>query len=223
MLSNIKLEHRDRLYFDRWEYSFAFYQPRVGFIRGLPSDAAFNEHISWRKSSSYYGREIDDRMVTGLEQTLEFLRNETEPFKFVVSYNWGNVYSNDASIGQRLAQASSTLDPRLTRQAVITKPRDTVLLADPKYQFRSYFKAQWFPPEKVEVVREFFAAQQGQIEPCGAFQSFLNSSTKLGLFRHWLPSHYYVEYNDPRYETMLALMMPRGFRKTMPIVKRINN
>jgi hypothetical protein len=40
---------------------------------------------------------------------------------------------------------------------------------------------------------------------------------------HWFPDHYYVDYDNPVYATMLALIMPRPFRKTMTIVQRINS
>lgn len=217
----IVLDQRDRLYFNHWEYSFAFHGRNIQCLRGLPAHDLMLKTIRMRQAYAWYGAEITDEHIREMSSILSFFKDEPEPFKLVVSYNWASVYSNDPNFGSRLAAVSNLLTPRCYRRAVVAKPKDTVILADPKFKYRSYFKAQWFPDEKFQPLQDFFAAQQGQIEPCGAFKTFLRSQASWG--RHWLPSHYYVEYDDPRYETMLALMMPRCFRKTMPVVKRINN
>ena len=106
------------------------------------------------------------------------------------------------------------------RQAVVDRPRNTVLLLEPKHSIRSYFKSQWFPGATVPALRDFFQAQQGAIEPSPALRDFLKSNNQLDL---WFPNHYYVDYDDPRYATMLAMMMPRCFRKTLAVAQRINN
>jgi hypothetical protein len=140
-----------------------------------------------------------------------------------VSGNWGTIYTNDVNVANDFLSACNFVLPVQTKlkQAVIDRPRDTVLLLEPTHSIRSYFKSQWFPSSKIPALREFFAAQEGAIVPSKAMSRFLRGSTNS--HDHWFPDYYYVDYDDSRYATMLAMIMPRCFRKTMTVVQRINS
>ena len=164
--------------------------------------------------------------VPNLVAVLTYINAIAEPFKLMVSGNWGTIYTNDANLADNFLANCDFVLPAQARlkQAVVDRPRDTVLLLEPTYKLRSYFKSQQFPGSKIPALREFFAAQGNAIKPSPGMQQFLKRTWRGNSnHNHWLPDHYYVDYNDPAYSTMLALIMPRPFRKTLPIVQRINS
>lgn len=184
-----------------------------------------NDYINMRMGWPHWRDRYTVEVVDNLRTVLAHINSITEPFKLVVSGHWGTIYTNDVNLANEFVSVSA-FDPNFAsrtrlKQAVVDRPRDTVLLMDPKHSIRSYFKAQWFPGDKIPALREFFAAQEGAIVPSQAMQQFLRS--RPAPHDHWFPNYYYVDYDDPRYATMLAMIMPRCFRKTMSVVQRINS
>jgi hypothetical protein len=161
-------------------------------------------------------------VVDNLKAALAHINSITEPFKLIVSGQYVTIYTNESSVADNLVVACPFVMGTYVRQAVVDRPRDTVFLLEPKHQLRSYFKAQMFPVAKIATLRDFFAAQEGAITPSPAMQTFLKLKGRTWNDCHWIPDHYFVDYDNPAYATMLAMIMPRSFRKTVSIEKRIN-
>jgi hypothetical protein len=225
LLSTIKTESRDRLYFDQWQYAFVFFVREAHILRCRDVDQ-MRQQATMRRSWAHLGNRYEGNTVPNLEAALTYINSITEPFKLILSGNWITIYTNHVDLATDFLVNCNFILPAQTRlkQAVVDRPRDTVLLLEPTYKLRSYFKAQQFPGSKIPALREFFAAQGNAIQPSAAMQRFLRGTWPGNMnHNHWLPDHYYVEYDNPVYATMLALIMPRPFRKTMPIVQRINS
>ena len=219
LLSTLKTESRDRLYFDQWQYAFSFWLKEAHTLR-YRSVAALDHYVGHRMSWAHWEERYTVKTVSDLKIALDFVNHIAQPFKLTVSGHWASIYSNNPDIADNLiAQCPFTKQHRI-KQAVVDRPRDTVLLLEPKHQLRSYFKSQQFPGVKIPALRDFFAAQGNAIKPSMAMQQFLKGTWSGN---HWIPDHYYVDYDDPVYATMLSLIMPRAFRKTVPIVQRINS
>jgi len=216
-LLTLKTESRDRLYFDKWEYAFSFFLKEAHTLR-IRDSVKFNDYISIRMSWTSQARYSGD-VVPNLQTALAHINSITEPFKLMVSGSWGTIYTNTPALADNLIADCAFVCNARIKQAVIDRPRDTVLLLEPTHKLRSYFKAQQFPGDKIPALREFFDAQGTAIKPSPGMKQFLKGSWPG---KHWFPDHYYVDYDDPVYATMLALIMPRPFRKTVPIVQRIN-
>lgn len=221
----IVTESRDRLYFDQWKYAFSFWLREAHTLR-YRDHQQFRNYIDMRLRWTQWQPRFTDDVVDNLETVIAHINSITEPFKLVVSGHWATIYTNDSDLAQRTLTACSfiNLDRCKQKQAVVDQPRDTVFLCDPKYQFRSYFKAQMCPGAKITALREFFASQEDEIRPSSALNQCLQGQ---GWGRNsegnaWMPDHYFVDYNNPAYVTMLAMIMPRSFRKTVSIVQRIN-
>lgn len=213
-----KTESRDRLYFDQWEYAFSFWLKEAHSLR-IRDEAQLVKHVQQRLSWPHWQPRFTEPVIDDLKTALAHINSISVPFKLVVSGHWASIYTNDCAVADELMAACAFTQKHKLKQAVIDRPRDTVLLLEPTHKLRSYFKAQKFPGDKIPALREFFRAQGGAIRPSPGMQLFLKG-TWPG--HHWLPDHYYVDYDDPVYATMLALIMPRPFRKTLPIVQRIN-
>jgi len=223
LLSTIKTESRDRLYFDQWQYAFVFFVREAHLLRCRDVDQVRKQATMLKKWAHLQDRYAGNT-VPNLVAALTYINSIAEPFKLILSGNWITIYTNDANLADNFLANCNFVLPAQTRlkQAVVDRPRDTVLLLDPTYKLRSYFKSQQFPGSKIPALREFFAAQGNAIQPSAAMQRFLRGTWR-GNHNHWLPDHYYVDYDNPVYATMLALIMPRPFRKTMTIVQRINS
>lgn len=215
-------ESRDRLYFDQWEYAFSFYLKEAHTLR-YRDHTQFRSYIDMRRIWTQWQPRLTDNVIANLETVFAHINSITQPFKLVVSGHWATVYSNDPDLSNQMLAACDFLYSARQKQAVVDQPRDTVFLLNPKHKLRSYFKAQMFPVAKIESLREFFAAQGDAITPSPAMQNFLRLPGRSWSGSHWIPDHYFVDYDNPAYTTMLAMIMPRAFRKTASIVQRINN
>lgn len=218
MLS-LKTEGRDRLYYDQWEYAFSFFLKEAHALRERNVEK-LERNIAMRQNWPGWQARYTAPVVDNLKAALTHINSISAPFKMIVSGHHITIYTNDSALASDLKTACGFVRISYSRQAVIDRPRDTVLLLEPKHSIRSYFKSQWFPGAKVPALRDFFQAQQGAIEPSPALRDFLKSTNQHDL---WFPNHYYVDYDDPRYATMLAMIMPRCFRKTLAVTQRINN
>ncbi len=218
-LLTIKTESRDRLYFDQWEYAFSFHLNEAHTLR-IRDAEKLKEYVRIRLSWSHWQNRYTDQVVDNLQTALAHINAIAEPFKLVVSGNWGTIYTNHVNLANDFVAACPGANRPRVKQAVVDRPRDTVLLLEPTYKLRSYFKAQHFPGSKIPALREFFAAQGTAIKPSPGMKQFLKGTAPGN---HWFPDHYYVDYDEPVYATMLALIMPRPFRKTLSIVQRINS
>jgi hypothetical protein len=223
-MTNLKIvtESRDRLYFDQWEYAFSFYLKEAHVLRRR-DHKQFHNYIDNRRHWVQWQSRFTDGVVDHLTTAFVYINNITQPFKLVVSGHWGTIYSNDPDLSTQMLAACDFLHAARQKQAVVDLPRDTVFLLEPKHQIRSYFKAQMFPVTKIPALRDFFAAQEGAITPSPAMKNFLRLTGRTWNGSHWIPDHYFVDYDNPTYATMLAMIMPRAFRKTVSIAKRINS
>lgn len=222
---NFITESRDRLYFDQWEYAFSFWLREAHTLRHRDHQQ-FRNYIDIRRQWTQWQPRFTDDAIANLETAFAHINNIAQPFKLVVSGHWATIYSNDPDLSTHMLDVCNFTNPNRCKQkqAVVDQPRDTVFLLNPKHKLRSYFKAQMVPAAKLPSLKEFFAAQQDAITPSPAMQTFLqDSGRRVWGDKHWLPDHYFVDYDNPAYATMLAMIMPRAFRKTATIVQRINS
>jgi hypothetical protein len=220
MKTKIQIDERSSLYFDQWQYSVAIFQNRICDIRGLNVDATL-KGIQYRSGSKYFGKIYSYDMIDDILKSLEFFRNEKQPHKLILSGNWAYVYTNDLDIIARIENGCPAT-VKFVKQAVLSQPKDVVLLTDTKFGYRTYFKSRWIEGHEIVLMNNFFAAQQDQnIKICGSFKKFLKSNVKYRS--HWMADHYFVDHNDPGYPLMLNLIVPQMVRKTLPIAQRINN
>ncbi len=221
-MSKIKIQTdvRDRLYFDRWQYSIAVVQSRISDIRGL--DIEHTKRLIEYKSQSKFlqGRYTPD-VVTNIYAVLNFFAAESEPFKLTLSGNWAYIYTNDVSLADRLVAACSAAKVRFAKQAEVSQPRDAVMLSHSDFAYRTYLRSMWVDDQQILNLDSFFTAQNNtNVNPCKSLQRFLKSN--LAYKSHWVADHYFIDHNDPGYPLMMSLVVPRIVRKTLPIVQRIN-
>jgi hypothetical protein len=220
----LQIEQRDRLYYDAYQYSLSFQQAELYCIRGLPDSAQLDRYISNRKQYEKYKllgvdqnyTKFTPDVQTNLHQTLDFLKNCGIPFKFVVSGQYGSVYTNELALVDLICKLSYTKIGNL-RTAEVSKPRDTVVIRSPEFQYRTYFRERQLSDDRRQVLSDWITAQQGAVKPSPATHQWLIGSKQR--WRHdYMQRYYYIEHDSLQYETMLNLIVPGHVRKTVPVI-----
>lgn len=225
----IQINQRDRLFFDRFEYSFRFKQREVYAIRGLPDTPKlmkFIEHRrAWMRSVTYQRNQADEHFtlesIEGLIATKDLLSNHSTEFKMTVSGDWAIIYTNDLNLVDRISRLPQVWCDRTVVKAEVCRLRDTVVIREPKYRYRTYFRERKMRPEVKTQLLDWIGSQHYQdvdnVRASGALKSWLKNEYSSWR-KDWCMRHYYIEHNDTRYETMIGMVAPGFVRKTVRVI-----
>jgi len=223
-----KLVFKDRLFYNRFEYSIGFYLQEVSCLRELNHDyinTMIQRRIAWRevaqqrwhKSNNITTnilarrrREISEDTIQDLHTLADLLITTGADFKLVVSANHAHVYTNDLSLLDQLDNMPS-LENKYYARAIVARPRDTIRLKNPQHRFRSYFRSVKLSTEHRTYLKNFLISQPtARISP--AFQVWLD-----GVFNR-TQDYFFVDHDSMQWLTMLGLVRPGMIRKTMQII-----
>ena len=221
------------MFYDQFLYCIAFRLQEVSCLRNL-DHASISDTIecrrSWReiaqqrwanitKSSKHnshttLARQLRKEITREVEQDLhdlaEILLTTRINFKLVVSTNVGWIYTNDVALIKQLNSLKMFKSVRCTK-AVVDRPKNTILLKNPKHQFRSYFKSTKLSIQQKDQLISFLNNQTTvRLGPA------LISWTKQSFYR--TQDYFFIDYNEPAWLTMLALVHPGLIRKTQQIM-----
>ena len=217
------IEHRDRLYYDQYLYCLSFQQDELYCIRGLPGDAKLDSYINQRKhyeslggSFRGQGTKFTPEVRERLHQTQAELLKVTVPFKLVVSGRYGSLYTNDTVLIDTMCELSY-LGIGNVRTAVLSLPRDTVVIRNPEFQYRTYFREREVSEDRKATLINWLESQKDAVRPSPATRQWLKNSKSQWRSRY-MQRYYYVEHDSLQYETMLSLVIPGLVRKTVPVV-----
>jgi hypothetical protein len=216
---------KDRLFYSQFEYCIRFCLEEVSCLRTLDHaqiDRMIERRIAWRSISqtmhtstpttvlSNQSNKITETTVKNLHTLAEVLLTTPVNFKLVVSAFTGYVYTNDLALIDSVSKLSGVLHTEYSR-AVVSRPKNTIQLRDPKYQWRSYFKVGKLTAEQKAHLKNFLANQSGiRISP--ALTQWIN-------FKYTRTQDYFfIDYNEPVWLTMLSLVLPGLIRKTLEII-----
>ena len=224
-----KIFLKDRLYYNRFEYAMGFCLDEVSCLRELDHvyiDTVIERRQAWREVAqqrwhkanntvghilSHRRKEITDQTITNLHELADVLISSECEFKLVVSINQGYVYTNNPTLIDQLDQLTSLTHRSYTR-AVITRPRDTIQLKNPRHQYRSYFRlAKLTADQKAQLVR-FLQNQQENVRLSPALEAWIDHPFNR------TQDYFFVDYDSVLWLTMLALVHPGLIRKTMQII-----
>lgn len=219
---------KDRLFYNRFEYSIGFHVDEASCLRELSHkniDDMIERRIMWRqvaqervknnKSSPYTiltrrHREITDKTISDLHELANLLLNTTSDFKLVVSINEGHVYTNDLLLIDQLDNLSGLIHKEYN-QAVIGRPKDTVRLKNSQYQYRSYLKRTKITSEQKDHLMNFLNMQNVRISPA------LTEWLKQPFYR--TQDYFFIDHGEMSWLTMLSLVRPGLIRKTQEIIQ----
>lgn len=216
------------MFYDRYEYCMGFYLDEVSCLRHL-NHGKINESMErrrqWREitlqrcsnqsgmafSRRPFQKAITEKTVTDLHTLAEQLLNTTVDYKLVVSSRQGYVYTNDVTLIDQLSLMSE-LTCKTYTQAQVTRPKHTIVLKNPRYCFRTYFKLIKLTQKQKDQLMEFLHGQLGQVRLSPGLARWFD-----GPFNR-SQDYFFVDYNTESWITMLSLVQPGIVRKTMHII-----
>jgi hypothetical protein len=226
--SNLKFKKisKDRLFFNRFQYGISFELDEVNAITSLDHeeiDDIIERRIAWREVSiqrwnnggkntimSRRWKDITGDTLQNLHDLCDVLLNTSSEHKLVTSARDAWVYTNDLEFIKQLSKLSM-LENIKYRQAVIDRPRDTVLLKNPKHQHRSYFATAKLTLEEKMQLRNFLNNQKEIRCSPGLIAWF-------DLSFHRTQDYFFIDHNGKNWLLMLALVRPGLVRKTVDLI-----
>jgi hypothetical protein len=135
--------------------------------------------------------------------------------KIMFSGDWGYIYSNDKDL---LIQIDDLpyMQGYYIKEAVLSKPKNTIVLKSSPYKFRSYFTYKKYDEDKKARILDYLK-NQPDVKISKGLTRWLKYRTS-----DWSRRHYYFDHNDAKIELMLRLIFPDILRITMPIIE-VNN
>ena len=231
-LIDLNLGHKestDRLYYDQYRYSLKLRMKNFSCLRELrkPTDditqvsnvvsrrfeqrlnySRFYNRRSWRQEA-----DVNQHDLKNLLEILRILWPVKDQIKPVFSGDWGYVYSNDRQLLQLIAN-QDYVHAYYIKEAVINRPKDTIVLRSSAYQYRSFLKErQWTTDDKARILT--YLENQPDIKISRGLTYWLKYDTRW----HWSRRYHYFDHNDAKIELMLQLICPGIIRTTMPIIE----
>ena len=230
----MRSESRSSLYYNAYEYAMTWQQDEIGCIRSL-DQKKMQSHIrvrmeyEARRNSHYqrYGEKFESKFTTRCCDNLEGMRallaTETPPKKMVFFNNYLTVYTNNLGLHGRL-MACDWIESVDLKRAELNLPPDTILLKNPQYQYRTYFRGRSLGKTQKSRLAAWITTQGDDVAASKSLQAFLDIEINPTRVYWWrndaTESYYYIEHNSLQYETMLSMICPGMVRKTLPIVKK---
>jgi hypothetical protein len=220
---------KDRLFYGQFEYCVRFRLEEVSCLRTLDHDQIdrmIERRIAWRRIDQTLTRsksanmsatmlsnrssKITETTVENLHMLAEVLLTTSAAFKLVVSSFTSYLYTNDLALIDTVSKLPGVSNLEYS-QAVVSRPKNTIQLKDPKHQWRSYFKIGKLTTEqKTQLVN--FLANQSDIRISPALTQWID----LKFTR--TQDYFFVDYNTTSWLTMLSLVTPGLIRKTLQII-----
>jgi hypothetical protein len=203
-----KSTSRDRLFYDRYEYSVQFHLHGAGCCR---NPAAVNQAIMWRNGVNHWtNRQITDKHSTDLHNWLAQL-NQLDDHKVIYYSNHVYLYTNSQEDIEHISQLEYAQHLEASK-CVIDRPRDTIVLKSPTHKYRTFFKERYMEKTQADILRKFLLSRQD------CFRITRNLTRKLEKNSMFYTSNYYfVDHNDMNDIVMLQLVCPGIVRKTLAI------
>jgi len=147
---------------------------------------------------------------------LTFLWPRKDQIKLVFSGDWGYIYSNNKDLLQQIG-SKHYIHVYYIKEAVVDRPKDTILLKSSDYRFRSFLRERlWTMDDKNRMLT--YLQNQPDIKIGRGLQYWLKYETRW----LWTRRYHYFDHNDAKIELMLQLICPGIVRTTMPIIE-VNN
>lgn len=218
----------DRLFYDQYRWGLDFLLPGAEHLRGIKTievpDLA--HQITRRHQSQTDHRRMYNRLpkkvdLVHLIDIAQWLRENIDSMKLVVTSNWAYVYTNDDELIRVLIDRLKLKEGILLKECIVSRERNTIVLKNTDYCYRSYFRESWMKQNQVHAIKSYLESQD-DIGLSRGMHNFLHHYEKHpGQSRHLLQRHYFFDHKSPATAQMLGLIAPNIIRQTMTLL--INN
>jgi hypothetical protein len=222
----LKIEKRNKLYFNKFKYRAVLKIQGAAYTYYTPDFDTFVQRMErLRDSVPKYGvRYIKDDWKeywdeVNLDQISKFItwRNLVNKNKCMHRIQGDTVsfFSNDLALLQTLDSVNT--DIKFT-QAECLNPNMMYFKKEPKFKFRTYLRGKRMPKDFSDNVRSLSSMYQNVLNFSPALFNALFYQNQYNPYRY-LHGSYYVEYNDDKMLTILAMWFPDMLAKTYSLAK----
>lgn len=228
---SIVTEQRRSLYWGKYKYCMHFTQQKVSVLRHIDNiDNSIEGHRHWERqrhnsgwniSVNGFRTEFTDSIVKNLHVTADCIRPFMSEIKTVFSsWNHGYIYTNDEAILAVLDQLPH-VKVASKKVAEVSIPPDTILLNEPKYQFRTYFKSRQLNKTARQQFKDWLTSQGSEIDMATSLKAWVKHGySRWSHDSEWTQDYWFINHNNKSYESMLGMIAPGLVRKTMILQRR---
>jgi hypothetical protein len=217
-------EPRGSLYFGKYEYTISFHidcawllnsLSRTKILEGLHRRDQYNRSI---------GHPVTDELTKkNLIHAVDVIGNLRSAYIHrTYGINSFHVYTNDIKDVETLYR--NYPKESIIKQAVLAYPTGVVMLVnEPKYPYRTYLKEKNLSTDKKQAVWNWISHQDPDLVASPVTEKWFTQDYGWGRTKSnssWSREHYFVEHNDLKHITMLAMLCPGLTRKTVQVQKR---
>ena len=220
---------KDRLFYDRYQYSVSFRLDEVSCLRELDHnyiDTMINRRIHYREISqqrwvnnkqstgtimSRRWKDITDSTIKHLHTVTDTLLESKIDFKLVTSFETAWIYTNE----QLLLTQIDNLDflkRKTYTEAIIDRPKNTIKLKRLRHNHRGYFKTTKLTAMEKDQLINFFKNQQDYLRCSPALTAWLDQPYQ------GTQDYFFIDYDKESWLVMLALIHPGLIRKTVDLI-----
>ena len=215
----IQCKSRSTLYFGQYEYVVTLPCKEAWIMRDL-NRLVIEQKLVHREN---YARDHEKNVnMPAVRETVMCIVDTLEQLKSKFmhrSFGWQalHVYTNDLNDVNTLMTAFN--NKVTVKQAAVVYPSGVIMLAtEPKYPFRTYFRAKILPVVKKQALWTWISCQTPDLVAGPATKIWFETDPPMRS--EWCRGHYYVEHTDLSHITMLAMVCPGLTRKTVQEQKR---
>jgi hypothetical protein len=222
----LKVEKRNKLYFNKFKYRATLKIQGAAYTYYTPNLETFISRMEkLRTNTNRYGVRIINEDwkeywdEVNLDQISQFItwRNVVDKSKCMHRIQGDTVsfFSNDLSLLQTLDSINTEI---FYSEAISLKPNIMYFKKQPKFKFRTYFRSKRMPKDFSDNVRSLSSMYQNVLNFSPALFNALFYQNQYNPYRY-LHGSYYVEYNDDKMLTILAMWFPDMLAKTYSLAK----
>jgi hypothetical protein len=227
MLNNIKIEVKNKLYFNKFKYKAMCTIQGAAYTYYTPDLHTFIIRMEKFKDNKLrYGiRVIEDDWKeywdeVNLDQVSQFLtwRNTVSKDKCMLRIQGDTVsfFSNDISLLDTL----KSIDKNVSYFEAEVYKADTIYFSkNPKFKYRTFFKGKRCPDDFFSNIIEF-CNRYPKANVSRGLQALAHNRRKNYTRFIYLHSSYYVDYNDESMISILHMLFPNMVGKTYSLAKR---
>jgi len=211
---NLKTKKRDRLFYNKYEYSYYFKLKDAETMRGISAGSVtlkvidnrlsnrYNSHRQFKSSPDVYVRRYNE-LIEGFN-----LLNTLTDCKIAVEYNTVIVYSNSLAHYETLVKIDKNI---VLTQVIVDAPAGYIRRVKSQHKYRLQFRHVNCSMDTIGRIRQFI--KQYNVSPCRALVNWLD--------RRWFETteaSFFIDFDDDKLELMFDLMIPGIKAKTYTII-----
>lgn len=145
----------------------------------------------------------------------QILRENISDVRLHVHMSSATIYTNNLNLYNSLINVNGVNNIDIT-EAKITLPKESVICAKSKYNIRSYFKDYNFKDYSPKETLAKWLLNQKDIRLSPSLARWCEGDyiRFRGIYKH-----YFIDHSDERILTLLSLVNPNIFRKSVKIIK----